>query len=259
MQDYKQIANQLADISRATVLKYFRTNLDVLDKQDDSPVTAGDRAVETAVRDMLTKLVPEHGIIGEEFPDVNPNADYTWVVDPIDGTKAFICGIPVFTTLIALLHKGKPVFGVIDQPFTHERWYGGTHTGSEYIHQDKSPQSIKTSTLTEIENAWFACTEIAMFNNSELVQFKKLRSACKHVRHGTDAYGYAMTAMGHMHGVVESDLKLYDYAAPASVLMGAGGICTDWQGAQISINSGAQIIATANPTLHEKAVKILGE
>ena len=258
MQDYQQIANELADISRTIVLKYFRTNVDVLDKQDDSPVTAGDRAVETELRDALARLAPEHGIIGEEFPNINENADYTWVIDPIDGTKAFICGVPVFTTLIALLHKGKPIFGVIDQPFTCERWYGGMDGGSFYTHQDKSPMAIKTSRLTDMNDAWFACTETGMFHDGELVHFKNIQSACKHVRHGTDGYGYAMCAMGHIHGVIESSLQLYDYAAPSAILTGAGGMCTDWQGVEISTQTGNQILATANAELHEKALKILG-
>ena len=257
MQDYKEIANQLADISRATVLKYFRTNLDILDKQDASPVTVSDRAVEAELRDTLARLAPTHGIIGEEFPNVNENADYTWVIDPIDGTRSFIMGVPLFTTLIALLHKGKPIFGVIDQPFTAERWYGGTDIPSAYTHQDKAPQAITTSNVTHMGDALFACTDMDMFNDAELVQFQKLKSVCKHVRHGTDAYGFAMTAMGHMHGVIESDLKLYDYAAPTAVIIGAGGACTDWQGNAISTQTGNQILATANEKLHEQALKII--
>lgn len=254
MEDFTPIAHRLADISRTIVPRYFRTNIAVLDKQDDSPVTAGDRAVETEIREALARLAPEQGIIGEEFPNSRENADYVWVIDPIDGTKAFICGIPVFTTLIALLYQGKPILGVIDQPFTRERWWGGNGIPSQYRHQDKTPISIHTSSLSELPDAWFACTEPLMFDATELVTFNKLQSACKHVRYGTDGYGYAMTAMGNIHGVMESSLNLYDYVAPAAVLEGAGGICTDWQGNTISIQTGKQIIATANPALHEKVL-----
>jgi inositol-phosphate phosphatase/L-galactose 1-phosphate phosphatase/histidinol-phosphatase len=239
------LAEALADAARAVITGYFRQKLVVDDKSDRSPVTIADREAEAAMRRLIEARFPDHGILGEEHGSVRAEAEHLWVLDPIDGTKSFISGIPLFGTLIALLHRGRPVLGVIDQPILGERWLGGagrstTLNGAPV--QARPCPSLAAATL-------FSTAPDSMFASFEAEGFARLRRAVKLVRTGADCYAYAQLASGFVDLVVEGQLKPYDYCALVPVIEGAGGVITDWQGRPLGLASDGKVIASGDPTL----------
>jgi inositol-phosphate phosphatase/L-galactose 1-phosphate phosphatase/histidinol-phosphatase len=239
------LAEALADAARAVITGYFRQKLAVDDKSDRSPVTVADREAEAAMRRLIEARFPDHGILGEEHGSVRAEAEHLWVLDPIDGTKSFISGIPLFGTLIALLHRGQPVLGVIDQPILGERWLGAagrptTLNGAPV--QTRSCPSLAAATL-------FSTAPDSMFASFEAEGFARLRRAVKLVRTGADCYAYAQLATGFIDLVVEGQLKPYDYCALVPVIEGAGGVITDWQGVPLGLASDGKVLACGDPTL----------
>jgi inositol-phosphate phosphatase/L-galactose 1-phosphate phosphatase/histidinol-phosphatase len=239
------LAEALADAARAVITGYFRQKLAVDDKSDRSPVTVADREAEAAMRRLIEARFPDHGILGEEHGSVRAEAEHLWVLDPIDGTKSFISGIPLFGTLIALLHRGQPVLGVIDQPILGERWLGAagrptTLNGAPV--QTRSCPSLAAATL-------FSTAPDSMFASFEAEGFARLRRAVKLMRTGADCYAYAQLASGFIDLVVEGQLKPYDYCALVPVIEGAGGVITDWQGAPLGLASDGKVLACGDPTL----------
>jgi len=239
------LAEALADAARAVIAGYFRSKIAVSDKSDRSPVTIADREAEAAMRGLIEARFPDHGILGEEYGSVRAEAEHLWVLDPIDGTKSFISGIPLFGTLIALLHRGRPVLGVIDQPILRERWLGAagrptTLNGAPV--RTRPCGSLAAATL-------FSTAPDSMFAGIEAEGFARLRRAVKLMRAGADCYGYAQLASGFIDLVVESQLKPYDYCALVPVIEGAGGTITDWQGRALGLASDGKVIASGDPTL----------
>ncbi|HSS86407.1 MAG TPA: inositol monophosphatase family protein, partial [Reyranella sp.] len=206
--DLVALANSLADAARPIAARYFRTPVTVDDKSDLSPVTIADREAETAMRTLLAKQVPSHGIFGEEHGAERTDAEYVWVLDPIDGTKAFITGLPVFGTLIALLHRGVPVMGVIDQPISKERWLGVSGQRSTL-----NGQPIRTRPCANLDKAYMYSTAPLMFPGPIAKRHEGLAEKVKLFRWGGDCYAYGLLAAGHVDLVVENALKLYDFAA----------------------------------------------
>jgi CoA:oxalate CoA-transferase len=248
-------ARRQADVAGVIIKQHYRQPYNVNIKADNSPVTVADRAVEAALREAIEKDFPDHGIIGEEFGAVREDADYVWVLDPIDGTRSFMAGKPSFGTLIALLHKGVPVLGLIDQCIVQDRWVGAqghatTHNGAP----------AKTRACTVLAQASIATTGPNYFSPVERQAYERVRGTCATSLWGGDCYNYALLASGHIDVVIESGLKLYDYAALVPVVAGAGGLICDWQGLPLSQHSsGGQVLALGDAALLPMVRSLLAE
>ena len=245
-------ANRLADASGAIIRRYFRRKIAIDDKSDRTPVTIADRGAEAAMRRLIKAQFPDHGILGEEFGASNAGADYVWVLDPIDGTKSFISGLPIFGTLIALAYRGKPVLGVIDQPISGERWVGAAGRKSTL-----NGRPIRTRAAARLDRATLYATAPDLFHGRNRASFERLRRKVKLTRFGGDCYAYALLATGFIDLVVEVDLKPYDYCALAPVIEGAGGTMTDWAGKPLDLASDGRVIASGDQALARKARRVL--
>jgi inositol-phosphate phosphatase/L-galactose 1-phosphate phosphatase/histidinol-phosphatase len=248
------LGEQLADAAGEVLLRYFRQPLGIIDKADESPVTVADREAETTMREIIAKAFPDHGVVGEEHGPDRADAQYVWVLDPVDGTKAFLSGIPLFGTLIALMREGKPILGIIDQPVTRERWTGAAGRPTLF-----NGESVRTAPRGGLGDAVLWSTSPHMFDKDEAERdgFARLRDAVKFVHYGGECYQYAMLAMGHIDLVVEGEMAPYDYCAHVPVIEGAGGVITDWQGGPLGLKSGGKVVAAASQELHEAARQIL--
>jgi histidinol phosphatase-like enzyme (inositol monophosphatase family) len=247
-----ELAQRLADRAGAVILPYFRAGLDADDKSDGSPVTRADRAAEEAMRAALAEAVPDHGIIGEEFGRTRDDAEFVWVLDPIDGTKAFIAGKPLFVTLIALLYRGRPVLGVIDQPVTRERWVGAAGRPTLF---NGSP--ARTRACSALASARFSSTGPQYFKEAELPAVEAVRARTKLTSWGGDGYQYGLVASGCVDLVIEAGLALHDWAALEPVIAGAGGIVTDWEGRPLDASSGGRVVAAGDRRCHAEALETL--
>ncbi len=245
-------ANLLADTSGAIIRRYFRRKIAVDQKSDFTPVTIADRAVERALRRLIKARFPEHGILGEEFGSTKPDAEYVWVLDPIDGTKSFISGVPLFGTLIALTHRRLPILGVIDQPISRERWVGAAGRKTTL-----NGKPVKTRACAGLDRATLYATAPEMFQGRDAAAFARLQRRVKLARFGADCYAYALLASGFIDLVVEADLKPYDFSALAPVIAGAGGAITDWRGAALTLQSGGRVIAAGDKKLLSQARAVL--
>jgi inositol-phosphate phosphatase/L-galactose 1-phosphate phosphatase/histidinol-phosphatase len=250
--EFVTLAERLADAARPVVRKYFRTPVAVDDKADDSPVTIADREVEAAMRAILAAEVPGHGILGEEHGRTNCEAEWVWVLDPIDGTAAFITGKPSFGTLIALAHRGVPVLGIIDQAFTSERWLGvaGRPTTLNGV-------KANVRACPDLAHAYAYTTAPELFCAQTRPAWDRIAAQVKRSRYGCDCYAYALVASGFVDLVVEAGLKSYDFAALAPVIQGAGGIMTDWSGAPLTIASDGKVCAAGDARVHAEALRVL--
>lgn len=246
------LAHRMADSAGDILRRAFRADMAVENKEDASPVTAADREVETMLRKLIEAVYPDHGIIGEEFGNIRTSSPFQWVIDPIDGTHAFIAGQPTFTTLIALAKDGVPILGVIDQPISKERWLG---VMGEATTRNGAP--AHTSRCASLAKAAIATTSTNYFTPEQATSFERLKRACGHVTLGGDAYLYAGLASGKMDIVVDAGLKPYDFCALKPVVEGAGGIITDWNGKPLNVASDGRVIAAANEELHKAALHLL--
>ncbi|MFO0388990.1 MAG: histidinol-phosphatase [Alphaproteobacteria bacterium] len=246
------LAHHMADISGEILRRYWRTPVSVDQKADFSPVTHADREAEEAMRSVLAANFPDHGIFGEEHGRTNENATKQWVIDPIDGTRSFIAGYPIFTTLIALMQQDKPLFGIIDQPINNERWQG---LAGEQTTCNGKPVLVRD--MRELANANLATTSMLHFTPKETEVFKALRTSCANFQQGGDAYAYAMLASGNLDIVIDAHMKPYDYCALIPVIEGAGGIITDWSGKPLSTQSNGSVLAAGTKELHEAVLSIL--
>lgn len=245
-------AQHLACEAGKEILPRFRAGVKVDDKSDSSPVTEADRQSEAVMRRLINKEYASHGIVGEEYGKENENAEFVWVLDPVDGTKSFISGVPLFTVLVALLHGNKPVLSVIYQPFTNEMWAGAKGAPSTL-----NGKRISVRADRPLTQATMFCTDESMFEGTDAAAFRSLKSSVKLTRWSTDAYGYALMASGCADLVCEADLKLYDFAALVPVVENAGGVMTDWNGAELTARSDGRVLASSNPRLHDEALKAL--
>ena len=247
------LAHRMADASGEILRKAFRQPVSVMEKADTSPVTETDRAVEIAMRALIEAEFPDHGIIGEEFGNVRESSPYQWVLDPIDGTRSFIAGYSLFTTLIALAYEGVPILGVIDQPILHERWVGRAGTKTTL-----NGSAISTHNCVRLADAVIATTSAPdYFSAEENAAFDCVRNQCAQTIVGGDGYGYAMLATGQIELFIDTGLKPYDFCAHKAVIEGAGGVITDWEGYPLTIKSDGKIIAAACWELHENALELL--
>nr|VFK12526.1 MAG: inositol-phosphate phosphatase / L-galactose 1-phosphate phosphatase / histidinol-phosphatase [Candidatus Kentron sp. LPFa] len=253
METFITLAHRLADAAREIILPNYRKHTTVEDKPDHTPVTAVDRAVEAELRRIIGRAYPDHGIIGEEAGAHQPDAEYVWIIDPIDGTKAFLCGIPVFGTLIALTRKGVPILGVIDQPVNRERWLGVQGRPTTLNGARVATRACQNPNL-----ATLCATTPEMFAGLATDSFQRLTDAVKMTRFGTDCYGYGLLACGFVDLVVEADLSPHDYLAHAPIVEGAGGVITDWEGRALGLHRAAsRVVAAGDPNLHRIAIDLL--
>ncbi len=255
--DFGSFVDELATLSGKAILPFFRTAMMPEDKSRGGvfdPVTEADRAGEAVMRQMIKRTFPGHGVIGEEFGDDNPDADYVWLLDPIDGTKSFISGLPVWGTLIGLKLRKCPVYGLMHQPFTGER-FSGDGKAARY----RGPgggRALVTRSCLELRDAVVATTSPLLMDEAHRALFTGLERDTKLSRYGGDCYAYCMLAMGHLDLVVESGLKPHDIVALIPIVEGAGGVVTTWTGGPAT--DGGAIIASGDPRLHELALKRLG-
>ena len=250
--EFVALADRLAEAARPVIRKYFRTPVAVDDKPDDSPVTIADREVEAAMRAIIKDTFPSHGILGEEHGRENTDAEYVWVLDPIDGTKAFITGKPSFGTLIALAHRGTPILGIIDQAILGERWIGGAGHPTTL-----NGQPARVRECDALSKAYAYTTGPEFFDADTLPAWNRIAARVKQPRYGCDCYAYALLTSGFVDLVVEAGLKPYDYAALVPVIENAGGIITDWNGAKVTIHSDGRICAAGDARLHAQALEVL--
>jgi histidinol phosphatase-like enzyme (inositol monophosphatase family) len=245
------LAQRLADTARAIARKHFRSPIEVEQKADLSPVTIADREIETELRRMIRAQFPAHGIQGEEFAAETGN-HFTWVLDPIDGTKSFICGMPVFGTLIALLHGDQAVLGIVESPASLERWVGCIGEPTRF-----NGQIARTSSCTRLDQARIYTTSPDAFRGDEWRSYDALSRKAALRRFGGDCYSYGLLASGHCDLVIESTLKPHDYLALIPVIEGAGGKVTDWEGRPLGLASSDRIIAAATEALWKQVVEEL--
>ena len=242
--EFVALAHDLSDAAGTIARRYFRQKIAVDDKPDLTPVTIADREAEAAMRDLIARRCPGHGIIGEEHGRTRDDAEFVWVLDPIDGTKNFISGIPLFGTLIGLAQRGRPVLGVIDQPVLRERWIGVEGRASTL-----NGAAVRTRACAALDKATLYSTSPDMFAGGDAAAFQRLKGQVKLARFGADCYAYAQLASGFIDLVVERDLKPYDFCALAPVIAGAGGGIADWAGAPLDLKSDGRVIACGDPRL----------
>lgn len=253
LQEFAALALRLADAARPITLGYFRRGVDWDVKADTSPVTVADRETEAAMRWLIGETFPDHGILGEEYGPERLDARHVWVLDPIDGTKSFVTGKPLFGTLIALLQDDRPIVGVIDMPALDERFVGVQ--GRQSTCND-APISVRS--CAELSRAWLYATSPQMFVGEDEDAFERLRTSCYAAVWGADLYAYGLLSRGRVDLVCEASLQPYDYCAVVPVIEGAGGIATDWQGRPLGLASGSRVLAAGDAALHAAALATLG-
>ena len=255
---FARFADDLATASGAGILPFFRTALAAEDKSQGGvfdPVTEADRAAEAIMRRLIVERFPEHGIVGEEFGNEREDAEYVWVLDPIDGTKAFVSGLPLWGTLIGLLQGGRAHYGMMHQPFIGERFFGdGGEAGYRGPH---GHGPLRTRPCARLADATLSTTSPSLIPASHLERYRRVERVVRLARYGYDCYAYCMLAGGHIDVVVEAGLKPYDIVALVPIIEGAGGVVTTWSGGRPE--NGGAIVACGDPSLHEQILPLLAD
>ncbi len=269
------LAHHLLDLAQQETLPRFRAGtLSVTAKSGDSagsalydPVTVADKGAEQSIRDVLESKYPEFGLLGEEFGVLRPKAKYRWILDPIDGTRSFISGLPTWTTLLGLAEGGQPILGLIDQPFVGERWYGsslGAYWTRTNVSACSGPIPLSCRPCASLEYATISATDPrpgVMFSELESHGFDQLARRARVARFSADAYAYMLVAMGCMDLVVEAGLQAYDIAAIIPIITAAGGVITDWAGHPIPLTEqwDGRVVAAGDPRTHEDALRAISQ
>ena len=256
MTSFEAFAVDLARTAAAVTLPFFRGEYAQENKAGPGafdPVTQADKEAEVAIRRAIAARYPDHGVIGEEYGEDRPDAEHVWILDPIDGTRAFIAGLPLWTTLIGLRVQGTPSVGVIAQPYLDEVFLGGP-SGAVLMRGDATTP-LRTRACPALTEAVIATTDPDIFTGSELGAWTQVRAAARLARYGCDAYAYAMMAAGRIDLVAESGLKLWDWSALIPVVEAAGGAVTNWRGE--AIDGTGQILAVGDTAIREQALVTL--
>jgi myo-inositol-1(or 4)-monophosphatase len=265
--EFAAFVERLARVSGEVILPFFRSAIRAEDKSGGDlfdPVTEADRGAEAAMRRLIAQTFPAHGVIGEEYGRDRPDAEYVWVLDPIDGTKSFVSGLPTWGTLIGLMHHGQPVYGMMAQPFTRERFYGdGKRASSRTLapsHGDAPPTEWATRTLhtracASLAEATLMTTSPMLIQEPDRAAYRRIEKEVRLTRYGGDCYAYCALAAGFVDLVIETNLKPHDVVALAPIIEGAGGVVTTWDGGNAA--SGGRIIAAGDRSLHAEARRIL--
>lgn len=256
--DLLAFAVRLAEAGGAAAMRHYRTALAIEDKDAEiaetgvsiNPVTAGDREAEATIRQIIAAEYPDHGIIGEEYGADRPDAEHVWILDPIDGTRAFVLGLPIWGVLVGLKRAGKPLVGAMAQPHVGDVFFGSAE--GSFLKTPAGTRALATRSCRTLAKAAIATTTPALFSAAERPHYDAIEAECGLVRYGTDCYGYGCIAAGYADIVIESGLETYDIAALIPIVEGAGGRVTDWRGG--SCAEGGQILATGDPALHEQLV-----
>jgi inositol-phosphate phosphatase/L-galactose 1-phosphate phosphatase/histidinol-phosphatase len=251
------LAHRLADAAGDAAMRHFRTSFDVELKDDASPVTRADREAEAAMRALLADAVPDHGILGEEHGAERLDAEFVWVLDPIDGTRAFVNGIPLFATLIALVVDGAPVLGLNAYPALGERWLGVADAPTRHWRGATETGTVRTRACPSLADARMCTTSPDMFGAADGARYAALKSRVRDTRFGTDAWAYAMVASGQTDLAAESGMQPYDYLSHAVIIAGAGGTITDWEGRALRIGSPGSVLAAGDAAVHAAALDAL--
>jgi myo-inositol-1(or 4)-monophosphatase len=254
--DFSAFVDQLATVAGETILPFFRTALSVEDKSVGGafdPVTAADRSAEAAMRTLIRRTFPSHGIVGEEYGEENADAEFVWMLDPIDGTKSFIAGMPIWGTLIGLTRHGKSVFGMMHQPFVRERFSGdgatATYRGPAGVRQ------LMVRSCADLKSAVLFTTSPLLMDTTDRAIFNKVEEVVRLSRYGGDCYAYCMLAAGHIDLVIETGIKPHDIVPLIPIVTGAGGIITTWSGD--AADQGGRIIAAGDRRAHGAAMNLL--
>jgi myo-inositol-1(or 4)-monophosphatase len=250
-------AHSLADTARGVIRPYFRRRVDIVDKGPAGffdPVTEADRRAEQAMRELIHRTYPSDGVLGEEFGNEPGTSGFVWILDPIDGTRAFIAGQPLWGTLIALERNGTPVLGILDQPFLEERFTGSG--GATEFRNASSNEMLRTRSCARLADAVICTTHPMLhFDPHERERYWNVEKRCRLSRYGGDCYAYALVALGFVDLVIETNLKRWDIAPLIPIIEGAGGMVTTWEGAPM--NEGGRVIAAGDARVHAEAMKIL--
>ncbi len=253
--DFTSFVDQLATASGDTILPFFRTALAVENKKAGGfdPVTAADRAAENTMRALIRKNFPAHGILGEEYGSERADAEYVWVLDPIDGTKSFIAGMVAWGTLIGLTRLGEPVFGMMHQPFTRERFSGDG--GAARYRGPAGNRDLRVRACDSIDDALMFTTSPLLMNETDRAAFRRVEDKVKLSRYGGDCYAYCMLAAGQIDLIIETELKPHDVVALIPIVAGAGGIMTTWENGPAQ--AGGRIVVAGDKRVHEAALELL--
>jgi histidinol phosphatase-like enzyme (inositol monophosphatase family) len=250
-----EAAEAAADAAGAVIRPHFRAGLAADVKADRSPVTAADHAAEQALREVLGARFPHFGILGEEFGIQNPDARLRWVIDPIDGTRAFITGRPAFGTLIALMDDGRPMLGLIDQPVTGERWIGAAGRATRFRGPFGGHAGCRP--CARLDQAELSLTTPEVFGPGDGAKWERLHGRVRRTTFGGDCYAYGLLALGQIDVIAEATMHLWDWAALVPIIEGAGGRLTDWHGRKLTEASDGHTLAVGDPALLAPAVEIL--
>jgi histidinol phosphatase-like enzyme (inositol monophosphatase family) len=253
--EFVMFAHDLADNAGSVILPHFRGAGAVCNKAEQAfdPVTEADRAAERIMRGMIQEAYPDHGIHGEEFDDVPSNGPYRWILDPIDGTRSFIIGLPAWGTLIGLAAESGPVVGMMDQPYVRERFWGSK--AGAYFRGGHGERQIHTRACASLAEAVLTATAPDLFKNGEAERFQSLSRRVRMTRFGGDCYLYCLLAMGLIDIVAEANLKAFDIAPLIPIIQAAGGVVTSWEGGDPA--NGGCILAVGDPALHDAAMRAL--
>jgi histidinol phosphatase-like enzyme (inositol monophosphatase family) len=240
------VACEAADVAGSVIRPFFRTGIATVEKSDLSPVTVADRTAEQAMRALLTERFPDHGVLGEEFGLDRPEAPLRWVLDPIDGTRAFITGRPTFGTLIALFQDDRPIVGIIDQPVTGERWIGAI--GRPTVFRGPFGGVAGCRPCAALADAELSCTGVELIGE-DMPRWERLRRAVRRNSWGGDCYAHGLVAIGQIDIVAETTMKVWDWGALVPVIEGAGGSVTDWSGAALRPDGDGRVLSAGDKTL----------
>ncbi len=251
----KAFFDRLADAASAAIMPHFRTELAVENKLKGAfdPVTVADKAGEVAMRELIIATYPDHGILGEEFGNTGLDRERVWVLDPVDGTRSFIAGIPLWGTLIGLRTDGRATQGMMAQPFTGERFYGD---GASALYSGPGGErALRTRPCADISEAILFTTSLKPFSDAEREAYLAVEERAKLARYSADCYAYCMVAAGQVDVVIEAGLQPYDITAVIPIIEGAGGVVTSWTGG--SATDGGNVVASGDRRLHEQVLKLL--
>jgi histidinol phosphatase-like enzyme (inositol monophosphatase family) len=248
-------ADALAEAARGAILPHFRSGGVCENKSAEAfdPVTAADRAAEMAMREMIERTFPDHGVLGEEFERKPARSGYEWVLDPIDGTRAFIAGLPTWGVLIALAYESRPIVGIMDQPYLDERYRGWNDGAEAVVRGERRP--LRTRICSGLSEAILSTTDPYLFHGAEAEAFAPVRARARLTRYGYDCYAYSMIAAGHIDCVIESGLKPFDIAALIPIITGAGGGVCSWEGGDA--RQGGRVLAFGDARVRDETLALL--
>jgi histidinol phosphatase-like enzyme (inositol monophosphatase family) len=254
LREFAEFAGNLADAGGAIIRKATREPFHIEMKDDGSPVTAVDKSVEDRLREIIAETYPDHGVLGEERAATAADSEFVWVIDPIDGTLPFLAGLPVFGTLLALVHDETPVIGIIDMPMTHERWVGLKDRPTT-----RNGDPIRVRECAHLSEALMSTSNPDFYGEGDRPALNKMTSATRWRVYGGSCMAYAQIATGRIDLGMDVGFDIHDYLALDPVIRGAGGAITDWTGAPLTVHSGDRLLAAGDPRVHAQALDILAK